>query len=236
MQLLDGLRKVASIIIEIGVIMTTSLGNHHLCKVTLLGNLVAKPEVRYFTNPVLAVAEIVIATHSRWFDKSSNQYKEWTDFHTIKVIGDIVEEALLYAEKGDVMLIHGYLLDSAKSKRQIIHANFAQHFAKGYAQSINMVQLSGEINGPIKLVTTNNNKQMAELSLSVKHQVISETSGKKQDFTMTRLVHVWGKQATYIANNAQEGSQVVVEGKLSYQNDSAKTQFIEAKQTVVLKT
>lgn len=216
--------------------MTASLGNHHLCKVTLLGNLVAKPEVRYFTNPVLAVAEITLATHSRWFDKASNQFKEWTDFHTIKVIGDIVEEALLYAEKGDVMLIHGYLLDSAKSRRQIVHANFAQHFAKGYAQSINLVQLSGEVNAPIKLVTTANDKQMAELSLTVKHQIVSPVSGKKQEFKLSRLVHVWGKQAQFIANNAQEGSQLVVEGKLSYQNDQQKSQFIEAKQTVVLKS
>ncbi|QOL26198.1 single-stranded DNA-binding protein [Thalassotalea sp. LPB0316] len=216
--------------------MTTSLGNHHLCKVTLLGNLVAKPEVRYSSNPVLAIAEITLATHSRWFDKTSNQFKEWTDFHTIKVIGDIVEEALLYADKGDVMLIHGYMLDSAKSQRQIIHANFAQHFAKGYAQSINLVQLSGEINAPIKLLTTASDKQLAELSLAIKHQVYSPVSGKKQEFEMTRLVHVWGKQAQYIANNAQEGSQVVVEGKLSYQKDQQKTQFIEAKQTVVLKS
>ena len=112
MQLLDGLRKVASIIIEIGVTMTTSLGNHHLCKVTLLGNLVAKPEVRYFTNPVLAVAEIVIATHSRWFDKSSNQYKEWTDFHTIKVIGDIVEETFLMGHT-DSKVVDGHSLEKS---------------------------------------------------------------------------------------------------------------------------
>ncbi len=77
--------------------MSASLSKHHLCKVTLLGNLVNKPEIRYLANPVVAMAEVKLATHTRWFDTASQQYKEWTSFHTIKVIGDIVDQALLYA-------------------------------------------------------------------------------------------------------------------------------------------
>ena len=43
-----------------------------LCSITLAGNLVQAPEIRYQANPVLAIADITIATHSRWFDKLTN--------------------------------------------------------------------------------------------------------------------------------------------------------------------
>ena len=214
--------------------MSTSLEKHHLCKVTLLGNLVAKPEIRYLANPVVGMAEVSLATHSRWLDQTTQQYKEWTQFHIIKVIGDIVDQTLLYAEKGDVMLIHGYLLNSKKTNREIIHANFAQLFSKGYAQSINLIQVSGELASPIKLMTTEQEKLLGEGVLTIKHQVISPVSGQRQEFTLQRPFHVWGKQAQYIHDHAIVGSQMVIEGKLSYQNNAAKAQFIEAKQTVLL--
>ena len=214
--------------------MSASLSKHHLCKVTLLGNLVSKPEIRYLANPVVAMAEIKLATHSRWYDKQAQQYKEWTQFHTVKVIGDIVDQALLYADKGDVMLIHGYLLNSKKTNREIIHANFAQVFEKGYAQSMNLIQISGELVSKIKLMTTENEKQLGEGVLKIKHQVISPISGKLQEFIVERPFHVWGKQAQYLSENSVQGSQMVIEGKLSYLNNTNKSQFIEAKQTVLL--
>ncbi|MGJ8692612.1 MAG: single-stranded DNA-binding protein [Thalassotalea sp.] len=214
--------------------MSTALKKHHLCKVTLLGNLVSKPEIRYLANPVVAMAEVTLATHSRWFDKQSQQYKEWTHYHTVKVIGDIVDQTLLYAEKGEVMLVHGYLLNSKQTNREIIHANFAQVFAKGYAQSINLVQVSGELSAPIKLMTTEQDKLLGEGNLTIKHQVISPISGKLQEFTLTRAFHVWGKQAQYLHDHAKPGSQMVIEGKLSYMNNADKTQFIESQQTVLL--
>ena len=214
--------------------MSASLSKHHLCKVTLLGNLVNKPEIRYLANPVVAMAEVKLATHTRWFDAASQQYKEWTSFHTIKVIGDIVDQALLYAEKGDVMLVHGYLLNSKKTNREIIHANFAQVFSKGYAQSINLVQVSGELSAPIKLMTTEHDKQLGEGILMIKHQIISPISNKLQEFIVQRPFHVWGKQAQYLTEHAKVGSQMVIEGKLNYLNNADKSQFIEAKQTVLL--
>lgn len=214
--------------------MSISLENHNLCKVTLLGNLVAKPDIRYLANPIVAVAEIVLATHSRWFDKNTKKYKEWTHFHTVKVIGAIVEHSLLYAEKGEVILIHGYLLNSKKTQREIIHANFTQVFSKGYAQSINQVQVSGELIAPIKLITTEQDKQLGEGILQIKHQITSEHSNQLHTYTVIRPFHVWGKQAQYLHDNATQGSKMVIEGKLSYFNNAEKTQFIEAKQVVLL--
>ena len=87
--------------------MQIDVPKNHLCKVTLLGNLVSKPDIRYQANPVIAVAELTLATHSRWYDKTTKQFKEWTSYHTVKVIGDIVDRALIHADKGDIILIHG---------------------------------------------------------------------------------------------------------------------------------
>jgi single-stranded DNA-binding protein len=214
--------------------MSASLQNNHLCKVTLLGNLVKKPTIRYLANPILAVAELTIATHSKWFEKQSQQYKEWTHFHTIKVIGDIVEQALLFADKGDVILIHGYLLNSKKNNREIIHANFAQAFNKGYAQSINLIQISATLQTPFKLVKTESNKQLGQSSLLIEHQVISPINDQIEHHRFERPVHVWGKQAEYLYEKGQVGDNVIIEGKLSYLQNAEKSQFIEAKQVVLI--
>lgn len=208
---------------------------NNLCTVTLLGNLVGKPEIRYQVNPVIAIAELTLATHTRWLDKVTNQYKEWTSYHTVKVIGDIVEQALIHANKGDVVLIHGYLLDSKKTARAIIHATFAQAFPKGYAQSINQVQCSGQLITPVKLVKTEQNKDMAEINIAISHKVISPVTQNINVFSIQRAIHVWGKQAVYLNEHAEVDDQIVVEGKLSYATNS-KQQFIDSKQVVLLKS
>jgi len=215
--------------------MSQVSSSNHLCQITLLGNLVTKPDIRYQANPVVAVAEIKLATHSRWLDKTTNKYREWTSFHTVKVIGDIVDKALIHADKGDVILVHGYLLNSKKSSREIIHATFAQTFAKGYAQSLNQIQCSGQISSEIQLVTTEQNKELAEFKLAISHQVHSPITQNIHSFTIERPVHVWGKQAHYIKDHAHIGDPLVIDGKINYFQDAEKSQFIEARQVVLLK-
>ena len=215
--------------------MPSSIPKQHLCKITLLGNLVVKPEIRYLANPVVALAEVRLATHSRWYDKASQQYKEWTNFHTIKVIGDTVEKTLLHANKGDLLLVHGHLLTSSKTQREIIHANFTQHFNKGYAQSINIVQVSGQLSSDIKLMTTEQDKLFAEGIITINHQVLSAATQKLENITINRPFQVWGKQAQYLKDNAQIGNNIIIEGKLNYSKNEQKSQYIEVKQVVVLK-
>ncbi|MFT5295135.1 MAG: single-strand DNA-binding protein [Colwellia sp.] len=215
--------------------MTNHISQNHLCSVTLLGNLVAKPDIRYQANPVVAVAELVLATHSKWFDKASKQFKEWTSYHTVKVIGDIVDRSLIHSQKGDVILVQGYLLNSKNANREILHATYAQTFAKGYAQSINQVHISGEISNDINLVLTEHNKELVALDLTINHLVYSPITQKTQNISIERSVHLWGKQAHYVKDKAQKGDQLIVDGKLNYLNNSNKSQFIDAHQVVLLK-
>jgi single-stranded DNA-binding protein len=214
---------------------SNALPQNHLCNTVLLGNLVDKPIIRYQANPVLAIAEFTLATHSKWFDKSSNQYKEWTRYHVVKVIGEVVERSLIHAQKGDIILLQGYLLNSKKTGREIIHATYAQTYPKGYAKSLNQIHCSGQIDSPIKFVTTEHNKELAELTLSINFLVHSSVTQELKNIEIKRPIHIWGKQASYINDQAKMGDQLVIEGKLSYLNNSNKSQLIDCQQVILLK-
>ncbi len=207
----------------------------HLSAVTLLGNLVAKPDIRYRANPVSAITEIIVATSSKWLDKNTNQYKEWTSYHHIKVEGDLVEQALLTANKGDIVLVQGYLSNikasTAKSQNllSIVHANFIQKFDKGYTQTVNQIFCSGQLASIPQLITTQNNKNLAQVNIVINQRDYSVDKQCWQNHTVERELHVWGKQAQYLVENAQVGGNVMVEGKLSYLATANKDQFIEAK-------
>ncbi|MGB1263657.1 MAG: single-stranded DNA-binding protein [Cognaticolwellia sp.] len=214
--------------------MLSELPQNHLCNVTLLGNLVNKPDIRYQANPVVAFAELTLATHSRWFDKVSQQFKEWTSYHTVKVIGDIVERALIHAGKGDIILVQGYLINSRKNNREIIHASYAQTFAKGYAQSINQIHCSGNIISDIKVITTEHNKELTEIVIESKQHIFSNVTQQSHVVSIQRPVHIWGKQAVYLAEHGKKNDQIIIDGKLSYLNNKHKNQFIDAQKAVLI--
>ena len=213
----------------------TSVQHQQLCTVTLLGNLVAKPDIRYRTNPVSAVTEIILATNTKWLDKKTNQYKEWTSYHPIKVEGDLFEQALLTANKGDIILVQGYLSNikpsdkGIKSHPAIVHANYIQKFKKGYTQTVNQIYCSGQIASTPQLIKTQNNKSLAQVNITISQRIYSIDKQCWQTILIERELHVWGKQAEYIVGHAVVGDSVMVEGKLSYLTLADKAQFIDAK-------
>lgn len=221
--------------------VATKAKSPQLCTVTLLGNLVAKPDIRYRVNPVSAVTEIVIATSSKWLDKKTNQYKEWTSFHHIKVEGELVEQALMHAEKGDIVLVHGYLShikpanSEAKNHPAIVHASFVQKFSKGFTKSVNQIYCSGQITSAPKLITTPNNKKMAQMLLQINQHVYVIEKQSWQTIIIEREVQIWGKEALSLVEQGAINDNVVIEGKLSYLTTTDKTQYIEAKTVQLLK-
>ena len=215
---------------------TPSIIQNHLCNVTLLGNLVAKPDIRYQANPVVAIAEMVIATHSKWYDKSSQQYREWTHFHTVKMVGEVVERSLLHANKGDIVLIQGHLVDSKKNNRQIIHATYAHPYPKGYAKSINQIYASGQLTSDIQLRKTESNRTFAEISIEMNYFAHSPITGEVRNVTLSRLVHVWEVQANYLSEHANKGDQLIVDGKLNYLKNDKQFQMIDAHHVVLLRS
>ena len=215
--------------------MNTSLPQNHLCNVTLLGNLVNTPVIRYQANPVIAVAEFTVATHSRWLDKKSNEYKQWTSYHVVKMIGDVVERSLLNAQQGDIVLIQGHLVDSKKSGRALLHATYAHVYPKGYTRSVNQIHCSGKLVSEAKLVQTANNKDLLECTIAIDFYNYSAVTQQLRRITIERKIHLWGKQALYLSTHSQIGDELIVDGKISYFNDKDKSQFIEAHQVVLQK-
>jgi len=205
-----------------------------LCAVTLLGNLVATPDIRYRANPAIAVTEIVVATSSKWLDKKTNKYKEWTSYHHVKVEGDLVEQALLHANKGDIVLLHGYLsnikpTDKSDSHPGIVHANFVQKFNKGYTQAINQIHCSAQLLSTPKLMLTEQNKSISQANIVINQHVYNTDKQVWQTISVERVIHVWGKQAQLLAENGNIGDEMMLEGKLSYTSSANKEQFIEVK-------
>jgi len=218
------------------------VNNQQLCAVTLLGNLVATPDIRYRANPVVAITEIVLATHSKWLDKKTNQYKEWTSYHHVKVEGELVENALRFANKGDIILVHGYLAntkpntaDSNSYHPDIVHANFVQKFSKGYTQAINQIHCSAQLIAAPQLMTTEHNKQLCQAKVSINQHIYNNNKQNWQTLTVERDIHIWGKQAQYLAENSSVGDELMLEGRLSYASDANKSQFIEVKKMHLFK-
>ncbi len=208
--------------------------DNQLCDIILLGNIVAKPEIRYKANPIVAITNFTIATHKKWFDKSSQQFKEWTSFHQVKAVGELVEQTLLHVDKGDLVLVKGYLSNNTITNKNvvtkdIISAQFIQTFPKGYSHSINQIVCSGKINSAIQLVTTENNKELAQTSILITHQQFSSSAQAFVPKQVERSLHVWGKQAIMLSENAQLGDNIVVEGSLHYSIGADKAQYIDSK-------
>ncbi len=206
----------------------------NLCAVTLLGNLVATPDIRYRANPAIAVTEITLATSTKWLDKNSNTYKEWTSFHKAKVEGQLVEQALLHANKGDIILLHGYLSnikhnnggDNSQGKA-IVNANFVQRFPKGYTKAINQVHCSAQLISTPKKMITEKNKTISQANIVIHQHIYNTDKQAWQTVSIERAIHAWGKQAQYLSEQGKIGDELMLEGKLNYTSNTEKEQFIE---------
>ena len=68
-------------------------------KVILVGNLGAKPEIKYASNGN-AISNLSIATSESWTDKSTGQKQERTEWHRVSLFGKVAEIAGQYLDKG----------------------------------------------------------------------------------------------------------------------------------------
>ena len=75
-------------------------------KVILVGNLGAKPEVKYASNGN-AIANLSVATSDSWTDKNTGQNQERTEWHKVSLFGKLAEIAGQYLDKGSKVYIEG---------------------------------------------------------------------------------------------------------------------------------
>ena len=77
-------------------------------KVILVGNLGAKPEVKYASNGN-AVTNLSVATSDSWLDKTTGQKQERTEWHRVSLFGKLAELAAQYTDKGSKVYVEGKL-------------------------------------------------------------------------------------------------------------------------------
>lgn len=205
------------------------------CRVVLAGNLVAKPEIRYRANPVVPVAEFVMATNNSWFDKKTNSFKDWTTFHTCHFEGHGVEEQFLYADKGQLIFLQGSLATATKNttSKDFIQVESLSVLGKGVHSGINQIFVNATINSTIKVVNTENNALLTEFSVTINQPGFIDKDHHFKGQKVDRLVHLWGKSGQYIADKCELGSEILIEGWLSYLSNNKNQQLIEAKKVII---
>tara|TARA_B100000575_G_C23141068_1_gene664025 strand:+ start:4122 stop:4592 length:471 start_codon:yes stop_codon:yes gene_type:complete len=77
-------------------------------RVIVLGNLGRDPEIRY-TSDERAIANLSLATSSRYKDKGSGELKEQTEWHKIVLYNRLAEVAREYLKKGQSVYVEGRL-------------------------------------------------------------------------------------------------------------------------------
>ena len=76
-------------------------------KVILVGNLGAKPDIR-FSSDGKAIANFSVATSESWTDKEGNK-QERTEWHKVSVFGKLADVCQKYLDKGSKVYVEGKL-------------------------------------------------------------------------------------------------------------------------------
>ena len=79
-----------------------------LNKVMLIGNLGKDPEIRY-SQQGTAIVKFPIATTEQWYDKTSGEKQEKTEWHNIVAFGKPAEILEKYLSKGSPIFLEGRL-------------------------------------------------------------------------------------------------------------------------------
>ena len=77
-------------------------------KVILIGNLGAKPELKYSSSNT-AITNLSVATSESWTDKNTGQKQEKTEWHRVSVFGKLAEVISNYCDKGSKVYVEGKL-------------------------------------------------------------------------------------------------------------------------------
>ena len=77
-------------------------------KVILIGNLGRDPEIRY-TQDQRPIANLSVATSDRWQDRSTNEWRDRTEWHRVVCFARLAEICNEYLRKGSKVYVEGRL-------------------------------------------------------------------------------------------------------------------------------
>lgn len=124
-------------------------------KVTLIGNLGKKPEIRTLDNGVV-VCRFPIATTETYKNRKSGKKTNHTEWHTIVLWRGLAEVAEKYLKKGDLILIEGRIRyrsweDKESGQRRYITEILADQMQMmGSANKSSQLENSSVVEEPLK--------------------------------------------------------------------------------------
>ena len=124
-------------------------------KVTLIGNLGKKPEIRTLDNGVV-VCRFPIATTETYKNRKSGKKTNHTEWHTIVLWRGLAEVAEKYLKKGDLILIEGRIRyrswedKESGQKRYITEILADQMQMMGSANKSSRLENSSVVEEPLK--------------------------------------------------------------------------------------
>lgn len=86
-------------------------------QVFLIGHLGQNPESRTFQNGGM-VAEFSLATQDGYRDPSTDEWKETTDWHRVKLSGRLAQVVMDYCQKGSLVFVGGKLKTERYTDRE----------------------------------------------------------------------------------------------------------------------
>lgn len=109
-----------------------------VCKVIIVGNLGADPEVKSFQNGG-KIANLRIATSETWKDRATGERKERTEWHSVVIQGDgLVGIAERFLKKGSKIYVEGKL-QTRKWQDQSGNDRYSTEVVVGFGGSLTML-------------------------------------------------------------------------------------------------
>ncbi len=117
-------------------------------KVILVGNLGAKPEIKYASNGN-AISNLSIATSESWTDKSTGQKQERTEWHRVSLFGKVAEIAGQYLDKGSKVYVEGKLQTRKWQDQSGQDRYTTEVVISGYSGTLQMLDRRDDMNSSV---------------------------------------------------------------------------------------
>ena len=127
-------------------------------KVILVGNLGAKPEVKYASNGN-AISNLSVATSESWTDKSTGQKQERTEWHRVSLFGKLAEIAGQYLDKGSKVYVEGKLQTRKYTDKEGIERWTTDIVVSGFNGTLQMLDRRDDSSSSVPNEDTNEKVQ-----------------------------------------------------------------------------
>ena len=119
-------------------------------KVILVGNLGAKPEIKYASNGN-AISNLSVATSESWTDKNTGQKQERTEWHRVSLFGKVAEIAGQYLDKGSKVYVEGKLQTRKWQDQSGQDRYTTEVVISGFSGTLQMLDRRDDSNSPMQL-------------------------------------------------------------------------------------